>query len=282
MGRSSLSLLCARVSKWSLYFTLISSAFGFFLPIPHQAVKWALRKVFYFGDERAQPSMLLLGSKQCSLLWWLTQLALSPKPHRNSAQQTYPVCRVAPNPITNFIIFLINSIFQGSVSPLFPPFPLFSHPCRVFMDSQGTLHIRAAVPEDAGNYSCSANNVLGQDERAISLEYIGTGTPGGGSQLCTGFFLSYSAGNCLCKLWAGLSPKEGGGGGALGSPRYPWGELRHKECCRDNPQPFLSPWHRASCHPGRDTGRQGAGGRRRDPGVLGLGGAPSPNRVAQR
>ncbi|XP_050570610.1 hemicentin-2 [Cygnus atratus] len=43
---------------------------------------------------------------------------------------------------------------------------------RVFMDSQGTLHIRAAVPEDAGNYSCSANNLLGQDEQAISLEYI--------------------------------------------------------------------------------------------------------------
>ncbi|KAM9176553.1 hemicentin-2 [Mergus octosetaceus] len=43
---------------------------------------------------------------------------------------------------------------------------------RVFMDAQGTLHIRAAVPEDAGNYSCSANNLLGQDEQAISLEYI--------------------------------------------------------------------------------------------------------------
>nr|XP_047909504.1 hemicentin-2 [Anser cygnoides] len=43
---------------------------------------------------------------------------------------------------------------------------------RVFTDSQGTLHIRAAVPEDAGNYSCSANNLLGQDEQAISLEYI--------------------------------------------------------------------------------------------------------------
>ncbi|XP_068513036.1 hemicentin-2 isoform X2 [Anas acuta] len=43
---------------------------------------------------------------------------------------------------------------------------------RVFMDSQGTLHIRAAVPEDAGNYSCSANSLLGQDEQAISLEYI--------------------------------------------------------------------------------------------------------------
>lgn len=76
------------------------------------------------------------------------------------------------------------------------------------MDSQGTLHIRAAVPEDAGNYSCSANSLLGQDEQAISLEYIGIGTPGGGSQLCMRVFLSCSAGSCLCKLWAGLSKRR--------------------------------------------------------------------------
>ncbi|KAK2535167.1 Hmcn2 [Columba livia] len=42
---------------------------------------------------------------------------------------------------------------------------------RVFMDAQGTLHIRAAIPEDAGNYSCYASSALGWDERVITLEF---------------------------------------------------------------------------------------------------------------
>ncbi|NXP11725.1 HMCN2 protein, partial [Thinocorus orbignyianus] len=42
---------------------------------------------------------------------------------------------------------------------------------RVFTDAQGTLHIRAAVPEDAGNYSCYASSALGWDERVITLEF---------------------------------------------------------------------------------------------------------------
>ncbi|KAM6193100.1 hemicentin-2 [Sarcoramphus papa] len=42
---------------------------------------------------------------------------------------------------------------------------------RVFTDAQGTLHIRAAVPEDAGNYSCYAGSALGWDEQVITLEF---------------------------------------------------------------------------------------------------------------
>lgn len=45
------------------------------------------------------------------------------------------------------------------------------------MDAQGTLHIRAAIPEDAGNYSCYASSVLGWDERVITLEFTGTRSP---------------------------------------------------------------------------------------------------------
>ncbi|XP_009950773.1 PREDICTED: LOW QUALITY PROTEIN: hemicentin-2, partial [Leptosomus discolor] len=42
---------------------------------------------------------------------------------------------------------------------------------RVFTDAQGTLHIRAAVPEDAGNYTCYASSPLGWDEQLITLEF---------------------------------------------------------------------------------------------------------------
>ncbi|NXK72500.1 HMCN2 protein, partial [Amazona guildingii] len=42
---------------------------------------------------------------------------------------------------------------------------------RVFTDAHGTLHIRAAVPEDAGNYSCYASSALGWDEQVITLEF---------------------------------------------------------------------------------------------------------------
>ncbi|KFP19290.1 Hemicentin-2, partial [Egretta garzetta] len=42
---------------------------------------------------------------------------------------------------------------------------------RVFTDAQGTLHIRAAIPEDAGNYSCYASSALGWDEQAVALEF---------------------------------------------------------------------------------------------------------------
>ncbi|KAM6110387.1 LOW QUALITY PROTEIN: hemicentin-2 [Pterocles gutturalis] len=42
---------------------------------------------------------------------------------------------------------------------------------RVFMDAQGTLHIRAAIPEDAGNYTCHASSALGWDEKFITLEF---------------------------------------------------------------------------------------------------------------
>ncbi|XP_074017166.1 hemicentin-2 [Numenius arquata] len=42
---------------------------------------------------------------------------------------------------------------------------------RVFTDAQGTLHIGAALPEDAGNYSCYASSALGWDEQVITLEF---------------------------------------------------------------------------------------------------------------
>ncbi|XP_039417870.1 hemicentin-2 [Corvus cornix cornix] len=42
---------------------------------------------------------------------------------------------------------------------------------RVFRDAEGTLHIRSAVPEDAGNYSCYAGSTLGWDEQVITLEF---------------------------------------------------------------------------------------------------------------
>ncbi|XP_014111826.1 PREDICTED: hemicentin-2 [Pseudopodoces humilis] len=42
---------------------------------------------------------------------------------------------------------------------------------RVFRDAEGTLHIRSAVPEDAGNYSCYASSTLGWDEQVITLEF---------------------------------------------------------------------------------------------------------------
>uniref|UniRef100_A0A803VG77 Ig-like domain-containing protein n=1 Tax=Ficedula albicollis TaxID=59894 RepID=A0A803VG77_FICAL len=41
-------------------------------------------------------------------------------------------------------------------------------------DAEGTLHIRSAVPEDAGNYSCYASSTLGWDEQGITLEFTGT------------------------------------------------------------------------------------------------------------
>ncbi|XP_063265782.1 hemicentin-2 isoform X3 [Prinia subflava] len=42
---------------------------------------------------------------------------------------------------------------------------------RVFRDAEGTLHIRSAVPEDAGNYSCHASSTLGWDEQVVTLEF---------------------------------------------------------------------------------------------------------------
>ncbi|XP_039576204.1 hemicentin-2 [Passer montanus] len=42
---------------------------------------------------------------------------------------------------------------------------------RVFRDAEGTLHIRSAVPEDAGNYSCYASSTLGWDEQVVTLEF---------------------------------------------------------------------------------------------------------------
>ncbi|XP_071310090.1 hemicentin-2 isoform X1 [Agelaius tricolor] len=42
---------------------------------------------------------------------------------------------------------------------------------RVFRDAEGSLHIRSAVPEDAGNYSCYASSTLGWDEQVVTLEF---------------------------------------------------------------------------------------------------------------
>uniref|UniRef100_A0A8U8C9F5 Uncharacterized protein n=1 Tax=Geospiza parvula TaxID=87175 RepID=A0A8U8C9F5_GEOPR len=42
---------------------------------------------------------------------------------------------------------------------------------RVFRDAEGSLHIRSAVPEDAGNYICYASSTLGWDEQVITLEF---------------------------------------------------------------------------------------------------------------
>ncbi|XP_054030144.1 hemicentin-2 [Dryobates pubescens] len=43
---------------------------------------------------------------------------------------------------------------------------------RVFTDAQGSLHLRAATPGDAGNYSCYAGSVLGWDEQVVTLEFV--------------------------------------------------------------------------------------------------------------
>lgn len=88
---------------------------------------------------------------------------------------TYHVCGMALSPLTYFITFFTGSIFTGLVSPSLTV-------CRrVFTDAQGTLHIRAATPEDAGNYSCYASSALGWDEQVITLEFTGTRSPPAGS-----------------------------------------------------------------------------------------------------
>ncbi|XP_068012089.1 LOW QUALITY PROTEIN: hemicentin-2 [Melanerpes formicivorus] len=43
---------------------------------------------------------------------------------------------------------------------------------RVFTDAQGSLHLRAATPGDAGNYSCYAGSALGWDEQVVTLEFV--------------------------------------------------------------------------------------------------------------
>lgn len=84
---------------------------------------------------------------------------------------TSHVCGMASSPLTYLSTFFI-SLVRGSFLSL-------SICRRVFRDAQGTLHIRAAVPEDAGNYSCYASSALGWDEQVITLEFTGTCSPSG-------------------------------------------------------------------------------------------------------
>ncbi|EMP34679.1 Hemicentin-2 [Chelonia mydas] len=44
---------------------------------------------------------------------------------------------------------------------------------RFLIDAQGTLIIKEAVPEDAGNYSCFAASRIGWDEQTVILQYTG-------------------------------------------------------------------------------------------------------------
>lgn len=44
---------------------------------------------------------------------------------------------------------------------------------RVFLRSDGSLHIEKTVPEDAGNYVCTAVNVAGSMNITVSLEVHG-------------------------------------------------------------------------------------------------------------
>jgi len=86
----------------------------------------------------------------------------------------YQACRMTSSPLTSLNAFFFGSVSTGLISSSLPVRR------RVFTDAQGTLHIRAAVPEDAGNYSCYAGSALGWDEQVITLEFTGTRSPPAG------------------------------------------------------------------------------------------------------
>ncbi|KAG9354598.1 hypothetical protein JZ751_001311, partial [Albula glossodonta] len=44
-------------------------------------------------------------------------------------------------------------------------------PFRVSISKHGTLTIRDAIPEDAGNYTCLASNEAGTATQTVSLSY---------------------------------------------------------------------------------------------------------------
>lgn len=116
--------------------------------------------------------MLFPGSKQGSFPAAVAGAGFSTNPHLSHAQRSPRVWGGLKS--THLFQHGFHQPRAGLISLSLPI-------CRrVFRDAQGTLHIRAAVPEDAGNYSCYASSALGWDEQVVTLEFTGTCSPSGG------------------------------------------------------------------------------------------------------